>query len=57
MWRFANPKEDVQWLRSNAPDRATGFYLWGSIYVRRALWKGSIGAGSLRRSNARPEQG
>ncbi len=40
MWRFANPKEAVQWLRSNAPGRVTGFYLWGSIYVQRALWDG-----------------
>ena len=40
MWRFADYKEAVQWLRSNAPGRPTGFYLWGSIYVQRAFWNG-----------------
>ncbi len=40
MWRFANHKEALAWLRSNSPGRPTGFYLWGSIYVQRALWDG-----------------
>jgi hypothetical protein len=40
MWRFTNPKEATAWLRSNSPGRPTGFYLWGSIYVQRALWDG-----------------
>ena len=40
MWRFPNPKEAVEWLRSNAQG-PTGFYMWGSIYVQRALWDGT----------------
>jgi hypothetical protein len=40
MIRWANYKEAVAWLRKNAHG-PTGFYLWGSIYVRRALWDGS----------------
>jgi len=40
MWRFANPKEAVQWVRTNAPVRPTGFYLWDSIYDHRSLWDG-----------------
>ena len=40
MWRFPDYKEATQWLRRNA-NGPTGFYLWGSIYVRRALWDGS----------------
>jgi len=40
MWRFPNPKEAVQWLRSNAQCPAS-FEMWGTIYVKRALWDGS----------------
>ena len=40
MWRFADYKEAIAWLRSNAAGRPTGFYLWGSIYVQRAIWDG-----------------
>ena len=40
MIRWPNYKEAVAWLRSNAQG-PTGFYLWGSIYVRRAVWDGS----------------
>ena len=39
MIRWPNYKEAVAWLRSNAQGH-TGFYLWGSIYDRRALWDG-----------------
>ena len=41
MIRWPNYKEAVAWLKANAPGRPTGFYLWGSIYVRRAIWDGS----------------
>ncbi|HLM99302.1 MAG TPA: hypothetical protein VK335_08485 [Bryobacteraceae bacterium] len=40
MIRWANYKEAVSWLKANAHG-PTGFYLWGSIYVRRAVWDGS----------------
>jgi hypothetical protein len=40
MIRWPNYKEAVAWLRSSAQG-PTGFYLWGSIYVCRALWDGS----------------
>jgi len=40
MWRFADYKAATAWLRSHSPGRPTGFYLWGSIYVQRALWDG-----------------
>jgi hypothetical protein len=40
MRRWPNYKEAVTWLKANAQG-PTGFYLWGSIYVRRALWDGS----------------
>jgi hypothetical protein len=39
MIRWPDYKEAVAWLRENAQG-PTGFYLWGSIYVRRALWDG-----------------
>jgi hypothetical protein len=56
MWRFANPKEAVQWLRSNSPGRPTGFYLWGSIYVQRALWDGFAWRWLARRNSAMPDR-
>lgn len=40
MIRWPNYKEAVLWLKANAHG-PTGFYLWGNIYVRRALWNGS----------------
>ena len=40
MWRFPNPKEAVQWLRSNSQG-PTSFCMWGSIYVQRAQWDGT----------------
>jgi hypothetical protein len=40
MIRWPNYKEAVVWLKANAHG-PTGFYLWGSIYLRRALWDGS----------------
>jgi hypothetical protein len=40
MIRWPDYKAAVAWLRANAQG-PTGFYLWGSIYVRRALWDGS----------------
>ncbi len=40
MIRWANYKEAVAWLKANAQG-PTGFYLWGSIYIRRAIWDGS----------------
>ena len=39
MRRWPDHREAVAWLRANAQG-PTGFYLWGSIYVRRALWDG-----------------
>jgi len=39
MWRWPDCKEAVAWLKANAQG-PTGFYLWGSIYVQRALWDG-----------------
>ena len=39
MWRWPDYKEAVAWLKANAQG-PTGFYLWGSIYVKRALWDG-----------------
>ena len=39
MIRWPDYREAVAWLRRNAQG-PTGFYLWGSIYVRRALWDG-----------------
>jgi hypothetical protein len=46
MWRFANPKEAVQWLRSNSPGRPTGFYLWGedgAVEIFHLRWPGING--------------
>ena len=40
MWRFPNPKEAIAWLRRNAQG-PTSFYMWGTIYVKRALWDGA----------------
>lgn len=40
MWRWPNPREATAWLRANAHG-PTGFYLWGSIYAKRAIWDGS----------------
>jgi hypothetical protein len=40
MIRWPDYREAVAWLRKNAQG-PTGFYLWGSIYVRRAEWDGS----------------
>jgi|SRR5579872_2294775 len=40
MWQFPNHKEATQWLRIHAHG-PTGFYLWGSVYVQRAIWDGS----------------
>ena len=40
MWRFANPKEAVAWLRAHAQGPAS-FEMWGTIYVKRALWDGA----------------
>jgi hypothetical protein len=39
MIRWPDYKDAVRWLKANAP---TGFYLWGTIYVRRALWDGTM---------------
>ena len=40
MIRWPDYREAIAWLRKNAQG-PTGFYLWGSIYVRRALWDGT----------------
>ena len=40
MIRWPNYKEAVAWLKANAQG-PTGFYMWGSIYVQRALWDGT----------------
>ncbi len=40
MRRWPDYREAVKWLRSNAQS-PTGFYLWGSIYVKRAIWDGN----------------
>jgi len=39
MIRWANYKEAIAWLRANAQG-PTSFYMWGSIYVQRAIWDG-----------------
>ena len=39
MIRWANYKEAVAWLRANAQG-PTCFYMWGQIYVQRAIWDG-----------------
>ena len=50
MIRWPNHKEAVAWLRANAQGPA-GFYLWGTIYVQRALWDGSSGDGSAMKNS------
>ncbi len=42
MIRWPSYKEALAWLKANAQG-PTGFYLWGGIYVRRAVWDGSEG--------------